>query len=566
MTHHESSRSQLAHAASAQTLSTQTAQAPIAQTATFDDRIWVGVIQRFGENLQAKLTVRDAGGGSVRVSFTQNGQTVTRNLDALTLTLTTLPVNPPTRDDRLVLSVHRSFENAEASAKSWRERGIPTEIAQPGEWEVWADRQVYDAPVLRQLLLESLQQAGHTETIPIHQSRSQRLIPTWKINGAPFQAETIEIEPSSGAAKVEYGSKTGSATPERYTYGGTFRLQPNAYGTYTLVNHVSIETYLRGVVPYEIGTGAPEAAIAAQAIIARTYALRNLHRFAIDNYELCADTHCQAYWGLEGATAVTDRAIAATAGQVLTYENQPIDALYSSTTGGVTAPFADIWSGENRPYLKAIIDSLSVQWNLTEKPLSDEKNLREFIALEKNFNESEWQPFRWREKASLPEITNYFKRYLKRGNRPINFTKIQEVAVQERSQAGRILAMKIKTDTGEIIIPGDEIRSAFYPPTSTFFYLNPIYEPDRSTAAGITNSNKSSTAKNSEKNTKEQRKLWGYEFVGGGFGHGVGLSQTGAYNLARAGKSGAEILQFYYPGTELKPIDQIDLPQRLNLQ
>ncbi len=59
-------------------------------------------------------------------------------------------------------------------------------------------------------------------------------------------------------------------------YAGRMNLQPNAYGTYTLVNQVPLETYLRGVVPYEIGTDAPIAALEAQAILARTYALTEL--------------------------------------------------------------------------------------------------------------------------------------------------------------------------------------------------------------------------------------------------------------------------------------------------
>ena len=84
------------------------------------------------------------------------------------------------------------------------------------------------------------------------------------------------------------------------------QLQPNAYGTYSLVNNVPLETYLRGVVPYEIGANAPKAAMEAQTIIARTYALRNLRRFEVDDYELCADTHCQVYYGLKGATEKTE--------------------------------------------------------------------------------------------------------------------------------------------------------------------------------------------------------------------------------------------------------------------
>jgi len=62
-------------------------------------------------------------------------------------------------------------------------------------------------------------------------------------------------------------------------YAGRMRLQPNAHGTYTLVNEVPLETYLRGVVPHEIGASAPYVAVEAQAIIARTHALRNLRRF-----------------------------------------------------------------------------------------------------------------------------------------------------------------------------------------------------------------------------------------------------------------------------------------------
>ncbi|TAF54325.1 MAG: SpoIID/LytB domain-containing protein [Oscillatoriales cyanobacterium] len=526
----------------------------------FDDRIHVGIVQRFGENPQDRLVLRDANGGSLRVSFDRHGQRETRQLDAITIELDEIPAEPPIVDDRIVLSVHRSFENAEASAREWQARGIATEIAQPDNWEVWADRQVYDSPLLRQFLHDSATAAELTEPTKVQGQRDRRQQLAWKILGETVRGDGITIEPSSGAAKLEHGV----TQPDRYTYGGTFYLQPNAYGTYTLVNHVSIETYLRGVVPYEIGTGAPYAAIEAQAIIARTYALRNLHRFAIDDYELCADTHCQAYWGLTGSTATTDRAIAATAGQVLAYDNEPIDALYSSTTGGFTAPFEDIWRGESRPYLTAILDSVQVNWDLDAKPLSDEANFRQFIALEKQFNESDWDTFRWREKTSLKEMTAYFKRYLQRSGRPIEFTTMTAVEITERSRAGRILAMRVTTDTGELIIPGDEIRSAFYPPISTFFYINPVYEPPKTTAsskpATTTPTTTAPTAQTSNTNAQPRpKKLWGYEFVGGGFGHGVGLSQTGAYNLANIGKNSTEILEFYYPGVTLTQVENLQL-------
>ncbi|MGM0457684.1 MAG: SpoIID/LytB domain-containing protein, partial [Cyanobacteriota bacterium] len=141
--------------------------------------------------------------------------------------------------------------------------------------------------------------------------------------------------------------------------------------------------------------------------------------------------------------------------------------------------------------------------------------------------------FRWRESTSLQEMTEFLKRYYRRNNRSIDFSEVREVAIVERSPAGRVLKMTITTDTGIIEIPNDEIRNAFYPPISTFFYIDPIYEDE------------------------DERVLDGYTFIGGGFGHGVGLSQTGSYNLANLGQSSRDILEFYYPGTQLQPLDEI---------
>ena len=78
-------------------------------------------------------------------------------------------------------------------------------------------------------------------------------------------------------------------------FAGPFRLQADASDRWTLVEQVPLERYLLGVVPHEIGAGSPPAALAAQAVLARTWALRNRQRFAVDGYHLCADTQCQVY-------------------------------------------------------------------------------------------------------------------------------------------------------------------------------------------------------------------------------------------------------------------------------
>jgi SpoIID/LytB domain protein len=305
-------------------------------------------------------------------------------------------------------------------------------------------------------------------------------------------------------------------------------LQPNAYGTYTLVNTVPLETYVRGVLPHEIGINAPMAAMEAQAIIARTYALRNIRRFAVDNYQLCADTHCQVYQGLSGVAKNTDQAIAATRGQILTYNNEIVDALYSSTTGGVTANFSDIWNGEDRPYLKPMIDAPNNHlWDLSRQNLADNQNFQKFINLKTGFNESTWDVFRWHKETDINQITKDLQKFLNAKKSPYsNFQKIKAMSIVERSTSGRILKLAVKTDIGIFTLHKDEVRSAFAAPVSTLFYIQPL--------------------------NKGQKDIWGYAFIGGGLGHGVGLSQTGAQNLAKLGWSSTKILEFYYPGTKIK--------------
>lgn len=500
-----------------------------AATLAAEFTIDVGVVQRFGEQASDRLVLRDGGGGTLTVTFEGgDGTPQTQQLENLTLELVTQPLSEPVLEERVVLSTHRSFENAEQEAREWRDRGIEVEIAQPSDiWQVWAHREVYQTPLLRRLLMENLERQGFEIAYLNNQVRDRRYQAGWEADGFRYNRDHLSVNASSGTIQV---------TNDRVqrTYGGQMQLQPNAYGSYTLVNTVPIETYLRGVVPHEIGPNAPYAAVEAQAIIARTYALRNLHRFAIDEYELCADTHCQVYWGLDNTVSRADQAIAATSGLVLTYNNEPIDALYSSTTGGVTSPFEDVWLGDSRPYLVARIDAPTAIWDLASNPLDREENFRRFMNLNEGFNESDWNTFRWRESTSLEEMTEFLQRYYRRNNRAIDFKEVQEVAIVERSASGRVLKMTITTDAGVIEIPNDEIRNAFYPPISTFFYIEPIY-----------------------RGQGEDRVLDGYTFVGGGFGHGVGLSQTGSYNLANLGWSSAEILQFYYPGTQLQPLAEI---------
>lgn len=538
-----------------------------AQEAPLNPVLDVGVVQRFGSEAKDTMVLKPQPGDRLTLKFQVADQpqviTTTSNVD---VKVEMQPLVQPKITERVVLSTHRSFESAEDSALKWKAQGIEVEVAQPRQWQVWAKRETYETPLLRRLLMQNLQSHGAKTAFIDSQVQQQEPKATLTVNGTRYQNDQVAITSTTNQIEVAFNRDEDGTK----LYAGSLKLQPNAYGTYTLVNQVPIETYLRGVVPHEIGLGAPPTTIEAQAILARTYALRNLRRFAIDNYQLCADTQCQVYWGLNGAAPESDRAIAATRGQVLTYQNELVDALYSSTTGGVTAPFSNVWNGPDRPYLQAVVDSVESAWNLSQQSLANEANFRAFISRKQGFNEVGWDMFRWREESSLADIAKDLKAYLNSKQHPLaNFSQVQELKVLERSAAGRVQKMQVTTDRGVIELEKDEILRALYAPNSTLFYLEPIYEtprppspqpsPTTSTAqpgAPVASPPVSPTASPvaPSPTASSAKILKGYAFVGGGLGHGVGMSQTGAYHLGKLNWSAERIVRFYYPGTELKPL------------
>jgi stage II sporulation protein D len=139
-------------------------------------------------------------------------------------------------------------------------------------------------------------------------------------------------------------------------YRTAARVFINARGTYNVINELNMEDYLRGVVPAEMGSKIYDEveALKAQAIAARTYAVRNLGQFKREGYDICAGPACQAYNGFSGEEALSDRAVRETAGLVATFNGQPIDALYTATCGGETSDVGTMFPGRNEPYLKRV--------------------------------------------------------------------------------------------------------------------------------------------------------------------------------------------------------------------
>ncbi|MEN9568303.1 MAG: amidase enhancer, partial [Cyanobacteriota bacterium] len=455
-----------------------------AETKARNPELEIGIIQRLGaapiiegEPEIKKVTIQSTPGDTLQVSFPDRSPATMIETQNVVLKVDSARLLQPKLAEKLVLSDRSTFETAEDSAKSWQRLGIEVEIAQPGRWQVWAKRDVYQTPLIRRWLLHSLKANGYEDPYLDTQILVQEPDIVLEIEGKKYNQDEVEITSGKNLVKVN----TTEQPQEAKIYGGSLRLQPNAHGEFTLVNQVPLETYLRGVVPHEIGANAPAQAVAAQSIIARTYALRNLRRFEVDDYQLCATVHCQVYYGLKDANLISDRAIAKTAGLVLTYDNELIDALYSSTTGGVTASFEDTWNGTERPYLQPVIDAPKAVWDLLKYPLDNEQTFRHFISLTKGFNETEVsEVFRWHKTRSIADLSQDLRKYLRKTHHPLaEFKTIESMQIQRRSRSGRILALNIQTDLGKLQLHKNEIRSALEPPRSTFFYLEPIYNKSK---------------------------------------------------------------------------------------
>lgn len=146
----------------------------------------------------------------------------------------------------------------------------------------------------------------------------------------------------------------GGALPGRYR--GRLLVFLNGRGALNLVNELPLEEYLRGVVPRELG---PELyprieALKAQAVAARTYALRHRGEFAREGFDLCAEPRCQVYGGVAAEHPLSDLAVAETEGQVLLHGDTLVEALYSATCGGHTEDAAVIFPWLEAPYLRGV--------------------------------------------------------------------------------------------------------------------------------------------------------------------------------------------------------------------
>ncbi|HEX6851160.1 MAG TPA: SpoIID/LytB domain-containing protein [Candidatus Polarisedimenticolaceae bacterium] len=254
---------------------------------------------------------------------------------------------------RVQVAAFETREAAEAEATRLRDRfGVPAVVRfvpDRGSWRVRlgeGDDRASLAPVL-----EKLRDAGFQGIWIAEEPRREvsgvtlRLVDA-RWNDTPTARGRLAVVAEPGAT-IEVGGKG---------YRGVVELRVDPQGRIRPVNWLELETYLRGVVPSELG---PEIwpqleALKAQAVAARTYAVANLGQFEEGGYDLCATPRCQAYGGASAEHPLSDRAIAATAGEILAWDGKPIAALYTATCGGHTEDAKEIFPEQAAPYLKGV--------------------------------------------------------------------------------------------------------------------------------------------------------------------------------------------------------------------
>jgi len=278
----------------------------------------------------------------------------------------------------------------------------------------------------------------------------------------------------------------------------------------TLINRIPLESYLAGVLAQEMGPRRSEEreALLAQAVVARTFALRNRGRWEAQGYDATADTRDQVYVGADGETPQAREAVRATAGEVVRYQGRLIEAYYHASCGGRTAAVEEVFrSAQRQPYLRSVSDRARDGHTYCEPS----------------------PRFQWREEWDAPTLRAILTRTLAAvmsvggdGLQPIT-----DVQVARTTASGRVAELRIVFAHGDVRIAGPDVRTVLRP------------APDRllsSTGFRLFV-------------TKDGPLVGRLAAQGSGAGHGVGFCQWGAIGRARAGQRYRDILATYFPGT-----------------
>lgn len=390
-----------------------------------------------------------------------------------------------------------------------------------------------------------------------------------------FTGERITIIPSALTGKVSLHNV--SRSQEIPGYRGTLELVKTKEGI-AVINEVLLEEYLYSVVPSEMPASYPKEALKAQAVCARTYAFRHMLHAGYPEYGAHVDdsTGYQVYNNILEQEAST-KAVKETYGQVLYPKDSdlPADTYYYSTSCGIGSN-ADVWrveAGNSPSYLSPVRVNRSVLQNtsgmsdylLEAQALMTEENFAEFICT-KNAEDYEvtegW--YRWsysveelngeiirerlmqRFKANPAQILTYNRDGVFESRKIGEWECINEIAVSKRGLGGVAQELLIVTDQDTYkVITEYSIR---------YVLCDGITMVHRQDGSQVAAPNLLPSGFFIIDVSKEKENAVSYSLTGGGYGHGVGMSQNGARNMAAEGVTASEILSFFYRDCSVKNI------------
>jgi SpoIID/LytB domain protein len=339
---------------------------------------------------------------------------------------------------------------------------------------------------------------------------------------------------------LHYVASGGLLTFNGRAFRGTFDLTLDDENDMIVVNEVDTASYLASVVGSEEPTTWMPEALAAQAIAARTYLSRHLGKHR--NYDLEGDTRDQEYGGLAGEATSTVRAVARTAGMIVTYRGAPIEALYSANAGGITEDSENVYPNA-LPYLRSV-----------PSPADD-------IALASSWGHTSWE---WMTEFTASQLRSYI------GGRGIDVGEPQRIELTRLTGTGRVLSARIVGSSGSRDIGKDQsryyfgLRSTLFtvvtrPEETEFVEGSSVERVRQLEVLGATIERTFTQSVRDPDRTAHRLRVLGWQyrlparfvFTGKGYGHGVGMSQWGAQGMALGGKSAEEILKHYYLGIEI---------------
>lgn len=460
---------------------------------------------------------------------------------------------PAEREYRLEVTISRSEEIASRRAAELTATGFPA-IMEPvhkdyppaflGREEIRTYRVLLEASFPDSLQAatyrQQMEQRLETRVVARPTSSPQGRLVITNLENRRQRFESTQPMRISGShvalLDVEFGSGYHWASSEHRAYGGMLEFVLDKDARITVVNLVPIETYLAGVVPYEMPRGFPAEALKAQAVAARTEVMSKLGiRHPDEPFDVCDEVHCQVYGGLGREAASTSQAVAATRGLVMTYNGGSVNAVYSAVCGGHTENNENVWGGDPAPYLRGILDA-DLGSDRLPSALRDGEILRSWVeAYPEVYCNTVTHPippaleytqkyFRWEVKYSQSELEEILRQKTGR-----SFGSLVDLVPLERGVSGRIVRLQvIGTDASFVLQRELTIRRSLSPNAlfSAAFVVDKISDPEG------------------------QEPVFG--FRGAGWGHGVGMCQTGAAGMALAGKRFTEILAHYYTGIELE--------------